>query len=64
MKEITRELFAEWSFLRDQTVGLYKKSMTWNDVVQEEKQSYLEEADYYLSKEKDNWPLDILERMG
>lgn len=63
---ITRDEFALWSFERDRTVGLHKRSTKWEDLDKEEQDLYLEEADYYIKEGPDSgigWPCHILDRM-
>ena len=64
--EITREIFAEWTFQRDRKLGLiYGRS--FHLLLEADKDCYLEEADFYLSMGDDDptgWPLDILERLN
>lgn len=64
--DVTREMFAEWSFERDRNLGLiYGRS--FHSLLQTDKEAYLEEADYYLSmcdNDSTGWPVDILERLA
>ena len=63
--EVTTGQFAEWSFERDQRMGLYDgESVTWSTVPEDERQLYLEEAKYYINEHpRDDWPTDIMERL-
>lgn len=55
-----RKLFAQWSYERDVSVGAISE-FAWHN--EETWDSYLEEADYYLSgKSPIGWPEDIIER--
>ena len=63
MTKITREQFALWSFERDRSVGLYSRAQTWQNLPKDEKDDYLEEADYYMKLSRCDWPEDILERL-
>lgn len=76
-----REKFALWSFERDLAVGCYDGEgwacyptnidraapKRWDDLLEEEREVYLKEADHYLTIPEDmraeEWPDDILERM-
>ena len=65
MKSINRELFALWSFWRDQGEGLYPPEQTFEDLPMGDRDVYLAEADYYINEHpRDDWPVDILERIG
>ena len=60
---ITKEQFAIWSFENDRRKGLYHRSMQFDALDNEDKEGYLEEAEYYLSGESNiGWPNDILRR--
>lgn len=64
---ITREEFALWTFERDRSVGLYKKSAKWETLDKEDQDLYLEEADYYIKLGPHGgigWPNHILDRMN
>jgi len=63
--EVSKEQFAKWSFERDRSVGLFDEDDEWNTLDAEEREEYLDEAEYYLTKHpKDDWPEDILERLS
>lgn len=66
----SRMQFAQWSFERDRAVGCFAPApqiRTFSCLSDEERQVYLEEADFYLAKPADawldEWPEDILERL-
>jgi hypothetical protein len=62
--EVTVEQFAHWSFERDRQVGLYPNTKKFNKLPADERQSYMDEAKFYIdSVPRDNWPEDILERL-
>lgn len=63
LKEVSREQFALWSFERDKKVELYEEEETFESISREEREGYLEEAEYFLSLDKSEWPNDILERL-
>jgi hypothetical protein len=58
-KVITKEQFALWSFERDKK----EKALDRNDTFEDLKDIYLEEAEYYLSKQSPlGYPDDIIAR--
>ena len=61
--DCSRETFAEWSFERDRSVGLFRRTMTWDRLPQEDRDMLLAEADEYMKQPQDQWPDDILERL-
>jgi hypothetical protein len=60
---MTREKFALWSFERDRGVGLYERSVRFENIHAEDKEAYLSEADHYLKLPYHEWPIDIVERL-
>ncbi len=60
---INKVTFGKLSFENDKNNGLYARTDTWDTISQTERDDYLEEAEYYLSRPKDEWPTDILERI-
>ena len=67
MKEITKEQFAIWSFERDLSAGCFdeeiNKPKSLNDLSSEEYRTYLDEAEMYFTLSREDWPIDILERL-
>lgn len=63
-EEVTKEQFAKWSFERDMRLDI-TDNIRWEDTSQEEKDLYLDEANFYFTDEKmkDDWPLDIMVRL-
>lgn len=59
-----RTQFAELSFERDKSVGLYEAFQTFSSIPKDEREAYLEEADMYLGMPTADWPEDILEKVG
>ena len=66
ISEVTQEQFAQWSFERDFEVGEFDddlKIKVFNDLSSDERDIYMEEAEYYLTGSKIGWPMDILARL-
>jgi len=62
--EVTQQQFAEWSFERDQSIGIYPGRTSLADLPEDEQNQYQEEAAYYLNEHpKDDWPKDIMVRL-
>jgi len=61
---LDRERFARLSFERDKGCELYPKSQKFETLPGDEKQGYLDEADYYLSRPVAEWPDDIIVRLS
>lgn len=62
----SRMQFAQWSFERDRAAGCFADApqvKTFFCLSDEERQAYMEEADFYFAKPMDEWPEDILERL-
>jgi hypothetical protein len=61
-KIMTKELFAQWSFERDVKVGAERGK--WDNLDFEFQQTYLDEADFYLSggSSEFGYPDDIIDR--
>ena len=62
MKKLDRHTFAIWSFEYDRTSGIYTKDALFDNLMEEDKKDYLDEADYYLSSSNIELPFDIIER--
>lgn len=62
--EVTVEQFAIWSFERDVEDGCFDGSCKWDKMSQGVKDSYLKEADFYITKQLDDWPIEILQRLA
>lgn len=60
---VDREKFARWSLEWDVAQGNMPRGMTLEKLDAEERECYLAEADVYLEMDKNDWPLDILERL-
>ncbi len=64
-KDVTVKQFAMWSFERDQKVGLFAKSIKYDNLPKDEKEAYESEAKHYINKHpKDDWPVDIMKRLS
>lgn len=61
--EVTRLQFARWSVEFDESTGGRDRGTTLESLPQHEQEIYLREADEYLNKSVDDWPLDILQRV-
>lgn len=68
IEEVTVEQFAKWTLERDHESGCFDDepeiSKEWDQLPEDYKESYLEEATYYVNEHPhDDWPVDILERL-
>jgi len=61
---VTREQFAKWSLEWDVAQGNMPRGSTLETLSAEEREIYLGEADAYLAMDREDWPLDILERLN
>ena len=63
--EVTQDQFAQWSFERDLKEGLFQGTTirAFSDLESEEQGTYQQEAHFYLTQHRDDWPTDILKRL-
>jgi hypothetical protein len=66
---LTAETFARWSFERDLAAGCYDDPdepvvKVYEDLDEETRKSYMEEAAYYLANLDGDWPKDIDDRLA
>jgi len=62
-RRVTREQFAKWSLEYDIEQGNMPPDAQLETLCEDEREVYLDEADYYLELDKEDWPNDVLERL-
>lgn len=63
--EVSSLQFANWSFEQDLSNGAFEDEgiTSWEDVLEDEKEIYIWEAEEYLKQPPYFWPIDILRKV-